>query len=211
MIRIGLVVVAVLAAAGCGKKDDAGGGGGGGKFAEFGGMDSARWQGAWVAGRDIRQAWDVKGGDVTTWDGEKEEKQQLIIESGCKVKVKRSLPGGASETYSYSAVWDGDQLYLGMGSAGIKKGDDYLICASSDVYTLKGGKCSKWKEDFMRPGTWKEEPAECSVAGDVFKIPAKDWPVELKIVNNVLLNDQMQGNKAEKAADFAAAKAKVTK
>ena len=173
-------------------------------------MDQAKWQGAWVAGRDVGQAWEVKGQNVTAWDGSAEEKRELIIESPCTVKMQKDVAGGGHESSSYSAVWDGETLYLGMGAAGVKKGDDYIVCAGMETYTLKGGKCSAWREDMMEPGKWTSKDGTCSVAGDTFTIPG-DFGATLKIKGNVLLSEQMEGNKAEKAADFAAAKAKITK
>jgi hypothetical protein len=208
-----LFLVAMTAMVGaCGK----GGGGGGGAanvpdaFKEFGGMDKAKWAGSWVVGKDIGQAWDVKGSDVTVWDGAKEEKRTLELESPCAIGIVKSGEGGMKETMKYSAVWDGDTLYAGMGASGYKKGDSYLVCGSQETYVLKGGKCEAWKEDFMNPGKWTNKPADCKVEGDTFTVPG-DWGINAKIVGNVVLSDQMQGNKAEKTADWAAAKAKVTK
>jgi hypothetical protein len=211
-----LIVMGLLAgtmAVGCGK----GGGGGGGAgnvpaaFKEFGGMDTAKWQGAWVTGRDIGQAWEVKGSTLTTWDGATEEAGKLLtIVSPCAVKATKTSKDGMRESYTYSAVWDGDTLYLGMGAAGVKAGDAYIVCGMRETYVFKGGKCEAWKEEFMREGEWKSGPAECKVEGDTFTVPG-DWGITAKIAGNVVLSDQMQGNKAEKTADYAAAKAKVTK
>jgi hypothetical protein len=184
-----------------------------GPFADFD-MDAikAKMKGVWVVGGSVigtREAWDVQGSEVTVFNGSTEEKHQLELIAPCRGKISQTESGATSSTY-FTFAFDGNDLYSGLGYAGVKQGDSLVACVSADIYTLKGGKCTRWKESVFGD-KMESSDAECSLADDVFKVKTTTGESELKVKGNVLLNQQMEGNRAVKASDLADAKAKLGK
>jgi len=221
-----LLVVTVLSACG-GKKDDGGAGDKtssgkttesksgtpSGPFAEFGSNDDVleKWQGSWVLETGALghyEAWEVSGTKVTSWDGKKEMVRELQIDSPCDGQVIEKSGGGSSSNH-LTFVFDGDKLHTGMGSAGLKKGDKYLACGSGKIFVFDGKSCTAHENNF---GRWESKPTECKLDGGklVAKRPGMgDMSSTFNVVGDTLLDDQMKGNKVEKAASFAAAKTKL--
>jgi len=214
--------------AGCKKKDDAAGKTGGttaaktsdvepevpsGPFAEFGDNDAIlkKWQGAWVletGSLGHYEAWEVKGNQITTYDGKAEGKRELVIESPCSGKVVEKANGGSSST-SLEFVFAGDELHTGMGGAGLKKGDKILACGSGQVFVFDGKTCVAHVDNF---GRWEAKPTECKLDGGTFtakRAGMGDMSSTFEVAGDVLMTTQMKGNQVEKATDFADAKAKL--
>lgn len=220
------VAVSLLAACG-GKKDDKADPGGtssgktvetkseaSGPFAEFGSNDDVlkKWQGAWVLETGALghyEAWEVKGNKVTSWDGKAEKTRDLEILSPCEAKIVEKSKDGGSSGSGVTFAFEGDTLHTGMGSAGLKKGDKYLACGSGQIFVFDGKTCEAHEETF---GRWEKKPTECKLDGG--KLVAKrsgmgDMKSTFNVVGDVLMDDQMKGNKVEKAASFAEAKTKL--
>jgi hypothetical protein len=184
-------------------------------FAEFGDNDAIlkKWQGAWVIETGALghyEAWEVKGNQVTSFDGKAEKTRELSILAPCEGKVMEKSAGGGSSGSSITFVFDGDKLYTGMGDAGLKQGDKYLACGSGQIFVYDGKSCLAHQEMF---GRWeKPEATECKLDGG--KLTTKrtgmgDMKSTFLVEGNVLYSEQMKGNKVEKATSFADAKAKL--
>jgi hypothetical protein len=221
-----VLLVGLLAGCG-GKKDDAAGGGEktstgkaveskaapSGPFADFGSTDDVlkKWQGAWVLETGALghyEAWEVKGNKITTWDGKQEQTRELEIDSACAGRVVERKDGGSSST-GLTFVFEGDTLHTGMGDAGIKKGDKILACGSGKVFVWDGKACVAHENNF---GRWENKPTECKLDGGKFtaKRPGMgDMSSTFVVQGDVLMSEQMKGNKVEKAATFADAKTKL--
>jgi hypothetical protein len=217
MSRFISMAMACVFVLGCG--GGGGGGGGGGVpavFKDFGDGGGKKWEGTWVTGKGDfgGQVWDVKGTDVTVFDpsANKETKYKLKVSTPCSVGLAEGM---MTQTYTY--VWDGDTLYAGMGSGGFKKGEDAIVCGAgmfNEVFMVKGGKCQSCSEDLLSKGKWtcKDAP-DCKLTAEAFEIPSKfgDGKTTLAVKGNLILSDQMAGNKADKVADMAAGKAALKK
>jgi hypothetical protein len=229
-MRKWIAIVGVVAALACGKKDEATSetsakpsdkAAGAPKaatpsspFAEFGDTAAIAKKlegGAWLVGGPSlgqKEAWEVKGGEITVATVAGEKKLKLEVKSPCHLETIEESGGGRSSTTTHF-VMDGDTLYAGLGDAGLKKGGDVLACVSNAVYTLKGGACQRWDESMFDKGKWESKPAECALTGDVFEVKG-DYGSKLNVKGNALFTEQMEGNKAEKLPDLAAAKAKLS-
>jgi hypothetical protein len=227
-MKIHTVLLATGLLVGCGgKKDDAGSGdktasgktvdsgksaAPAGPFAEFGSNDDIlqKWQGAWVLETGALghyEAWEVKGNVITTFDGKKETTRELQIDSPCAGRVVEKSAGGSSST-GLTFVFEGDTLHTGMGDAGIKKGDKILACGSGKIFVWDGKACVAHENSF---GRWENKPTECKLDGGKFtaKRPGMDMSSTFVVQGDVLMSEQMKGNKVEKAATFAEAKTKL--
>ena len=184
-------------------------------FAEFGSNEDAlkKWQGAWVletGSLNHYEAWDVKGDELTSFDGTVEQKRKLQILAPCQAKVIKKTADGSSSHF-VDFVFDGDALHAGMGDAGIKKGNKLIACGSR-IFVWDGTKCTAYEQGFNDETKWESKPTECKVEGEVFTtvIPESGRKDEFLIVGDTLMSAQMKGNKVvEKATDFADAKAKL--
>ena len=219
--RLFLVVLALsVAAAGC-KKEEAAPAGEtkaeapkpekkSGPFAEFD-LDSVknRLQGAWV----IRgQAWEISGDQVKIFDGKEEKTRILEIVAPCKIGLTNKTERGTSTDF-LKYTTDGEKVYVGMGDAGIRRGDKIVACGFNAVLVHSGDKCTAFKEDFR--GGWKEEPGECKIEkkgeDETFIFKAGMARGGLTIAGDALFSGQMKGNVAEKFASYDEAKAKLKK
>lgn len=183
-----------------------------GPFAEFGSNDDvlAKWQGAWVLESGSLghfEAWEVKGTKVTSWDGQTEKTRELEIQAPCSARIVEKTADGSSGT-TVTFVFEGDQLHTGMGDAGLKKGDKILACGSGKIFVWDGAACAAHEDMF---GRWEHEPTECKLEGGTFtaKRPGMDMTSTLVVAGDVLMSEQMKGNKVEKAASFDDAKQKL--
>ncbi len=174
---------------------------------------TAKLQGAWLV-KDVGylgsvQAWNVEGSKVTMYDPKKKAEQigELTFEAPCDVTMTVKTADG-SEGWGATLVVDGDTVHLGLGSGGMRNGDEVVACMGRGVYYLKGGECSLWNERF---GEWETAKATCSFDDKSFKGKVgEESEDELRFTApNVLMTDQLAGNKPEKQPDWAAAKAKA--
>ncbi len=225
-MKIQILVAATLLAGCGGKKDDGNATGTSsgktvetkaeptGPFADFGSTDDVlkKWQGAWVletGSLGHYEAWEVKGTKVTSWDGKAEKIRELQIDSPCAGQVIEKSTGGGSSSDHMTFVFEGDKLHVGMGDAGIKKGAKILACGSGKIFVFDGKTCTAHENMF---GRWESTATECKLDGDKFtaKRPGMgDMTSNFAIAGDLLMSDQMKGNKVEKVASFAEAKTKL--
>jgi hypothetical protein len=154
--------------------------------------------------------WEVKGDAVTITTAKGETKLG---------KLKLDMPGrvGIKEpnmTTYYSYARNGDTVYLGLGKAGVKAGDTYIVGTNRGLVRYDGTACTYHEKKMSfgdKPVEFKAaKPVKCSVqaAGDKslfhYQVPKfmKDGEFDDKsihVVGTALLDQQMQGNEAKKA------------
>ena len=182
--------------------------------AEFQSWDVASrakaWQGAWVTEQSLGfpTALEVKGTQLTTWDGKAEKHLEFELESPCSAKLIEKQNGGESSTISHFTIKNG-ALVAGLGDAGSRKGKAAIACVSNQIFTLDdAGTCLAWSSDF---GRWKSEPGKCGFAQkdgkDVFTATANGSESTLVIDGDAMMSQQLATSSAKSYPDFAAAKA----
>jgi hypothetical protein len=227
-----LVLVVGLAAAWMGCKQEAvepaAGSGGAAQVATTGGQASAdqaakglftgfdpkaelaALQGTWQVKDDAfakePSVWKISADQLTITKGDKTKQGSLEIEYPGELAFVEKSGGGTSRSF-YAYARDGAEVYIGLGTAGVKKGETYMV-SDDGVIVMQPGSCNYLKKKMF--GGW-EEPVrvECSMQNngvrEVFNyhIPDRFQKGELKsrtveAVGEALLNDQMKGHKAVK-------------
>ena len=212
-----LILSAMILALGACDKGKGGGGGDGDSASFLGGFsvdaEVKALQGSWLVkdsafGKD-KATWIIKDTSITIKEGkDAEKKATLVIKYPGVLGVKT---GDMTSFYAYAR--DGAKVYIGLGDAGVKLGDKYMVGvsgATSGVIVFDGKTCNFHKRDMFKGLKEKGEPAKCSIADDggkkvlKYQLPKfmkkdefEDHSIE--IVGNALLNDQMKGSLAEKA------------
>jgi hypothetical protein len=169
----------------------------------------ARLQGAWVM-TDEQQvgsiaAWEVRGNHVTIWDArtQEEESAKLVFDAPCQYQLHfdRGYTTGRF-------VFDGTNLHLGLGDAGVKLGDKIIACTEIGGVRVSGTTCTF---DFQYEDTWMSDPAKCSLSGDALtiRIPRADYDPELTVHGSVLADDQLWPNMPVHVSSYDEAKAKA--
>jgi hypothetical protein len=187
------------------------GGGAGGGDSLFGAFDPAAevkaLQGAWKV-KDSAFAsepslWTIQGDKLSIQTGDKKKEGQLEVTMPGELAFVQQEGGGTSREY-FAYARDGEAVYIGLGVAGVKAGER-LMLRDDGLVAFQGGACKFHAKQMF--GGW-ETPVDvkCALEGDLFKyeVPDRFKKGELKqgsakLVGNLLLNDQMQGHKAEKA------------
>lgn len=163
------------------------------------------WEGSWLAKENgTIQAWTVTGTKVQTWDGEKENSYELVMEAPCRVSFKGD--GGMMFPRDFTVV-DGGIQYRG-GGAGYRNGDKAIFCdASGSIFTLDDKGCTVWKDHF---GKWESSPGDCKLeknadGADVFTHGDPNGG-QMEIRGDAILShSSFETEKVD--GDFAAAKA----
>jgi len=144
---------------------------------------------------------EVKGAEVTI-TAEKGEvaKGQLRVTSPCNAEF---LENGQPKA-QFNFVDNGKDAWFGLGGAGTKLGNGYIICDGFGFVTWDGKKCTHHKS---RPGSgrhgqgdlFETQEVKCSLEGDQFKYQLPKFMKEgefedksLKVVDGVLLSEQME-------------------
>lgn len=154
--------------------------------------------------------WDVKDGKVTITSAKGETKLgTLTLTMPGRVGVKEP-----NMTTYYSYARNGDTLYLGLGKAGVKAGDLYLVGTNRGLVRFDGKACTYHEKKMSfgdKPIEFKaSKPVKCSVqaGGDKtlfnYQVPKfmKDGEFDDKsmhVIGDALLDQQMQGNAVTKA------------
>jgi hypothetical protein len=181
-----------------------------GPFAGFD-FDAAaqRWQGAWVlpgeqAGKLV--AWEIVGDRITQFDGVADKTFAFAIYSPCQITYSDADAGVTTyKTFTFA----GEVLHAGLGAAGTVVGGATVACVGGNTYVQRGDTCEQWSELF---DDWKQEPAECAIEGEGPTRKLVTPSGEIGFVDaTALANEQMQRNVATPHADFAAAKAALTR
>ncbi len=178
-------------------------------------------QGAWLVGgtafSSIPYVWNLVGDDLTIVDARgKQSKMTMRLLSPCYLELANPADG-LREWQTF--VIDGDTLYQGLGSSGLRQGDRTIACVAAGNYVLEGDSCTMWtRKPFPREGEnpWQSQPGKCGYTEDGKRFEGDDsgskrpiYGVEgLDVQGDILLTRQMAGNKAEKMASFEAALAK---
>ena len=176
------------------------------------GAELKRLEGKWTVKSSFGGAdtWEVKGDKITVTTGKGETKLgTLKLDMPGRVGIKES-----SMTSYYSYTRDGDDLYIGLGRAGVKLGDRYIVSTNRGLVRFDGKACTyhEKKMSFGEKPLAFNDPVEvkCSVqsAGEKsllnYQVPKfmKEGEFEDKsidVVGDALLDGQMKGNKAAKA------------
>ena len=228
MKTIKTVVFAVLVVAGAACKKDEGGGGGAAKTGEGGGAALkgnfpaefqkwdlkgrlAAWQGAWAGeGGSLgnKAAWQITGDKMTFVDSKGEKQLTFALESPCTAKFTETTADGASSSTIPTYTLKDGALITGLGSAGQKKGDTAIVCASGNVYTVDAKGCQEWGNMFDK---WEAKPATCGFRKDgdkdVFFYTSFGSESTLIVDGDVIWSEQLRDAHAAKHPDLAAAKA----
>lgn len=181
----------------------------------FSGWDLAErlkaWDGAWVleAGSlGHREAWEVSAGKVRAFSGEAGLERSVTLSSPCTAEI-----GGADGGYvAHYTLLEG-RLVTGLGDAGERRGGRVVACVSNGVFTLEGGRCSRWDKPF---GKWRSAPATCAVEqgahGEVFSVELYAGRVaKVPLVGEALLDEQLQRAQARPFPSLAAARAALAR
>jgi len=119
--------------------------------------------------------------------------------SPCEVKL--TLPSGMAT--SWNLARDGDQLWLGLGGAGVRLGEGWLVCEERGVILYDGSSCT-WHQEGFRPGGFDAPtPVECSLEEGIlsYQVPKfmRDGEHDarsMKIHGKALLSEQMESDHA---------------
>lgn len=183
------------------------------------------WPGVDLAAeaKRLEGTWKIKtafGGDADTWEVKGDKVTIKTAKGETKLGTLRfDMPGriGVKEpnmTSYYSYSRNGDDLYVGLGRAGIKAGDRHIVSTSRGLVIFDGKACH-YHEKKMNfgggPVEFKDaKPVKCSLqaGGDKallnYQVPRfmKDGEFDdksIEVVGEALLDAQMKGNKISKA------------
>ena len=193
----------VLAIAGCSKSKK----GDGDHFGSWKQADTqAAIQGAWVGpgvGNSMNKAaWEVTGDTIKVFDGKEEKTFKLDMEAPCKLGLKAA----DGTTYYFGIIMKDGKPLFGGGDAGYRQGDNAVMCAGLQIWTIEKGKCN----EKTMSGRWKEEPTKCGFRKNAEGKEEFFWTWMDKQEAKVMDGDFLFSNKedaAQKVADYAAAKA----
>lgn len=175
--------------------------------------EAKRFEGKWTiksAYGSEPDVWDVKGDKITVTNGKGETKLgTLTLDMPGRIGIKEP-----SMTTYYSYTRDGDDMYIGLGRAGMKLGETYLVSTNRGLVRFDGEACTyhEKKMSFGETPLAFKDPVtvKCSlqVGGDKsllnYQVPKfmKEGEFEDKsifVVGDALLDEQMKGNKVSKS------------
>ena len=213
-------MMAALAFTGC-KQDGAGDSSGSASTApassddKFAGFDGAAeikaLQGSWKVkdsafGKELA-TWKIEGSTLTITKGDKTKTAEIEIAHPGQLAVVEKSGGGSSKSY-FAFARSGADIYIGLGTAGIKKGDSYMV-ADNGVVVMKASACKYFKKK-MFGGFENPTDVKCELKDEggkqvfTYQMPDRFKKGEMTsksvaVIGDVLLNQQMQGHKVEKA------------
>lgn len=183
------------------------------------------WTGLDLAaeGKRLQGKWKVKtafGGDPDVWEIKDDKITVTTAKGETKLgTLKLDMPGriGIKETNMtsyYSHTRNGDDVYVGLGRAGFKLGDQFLVSTNRGLVRYDGKTCTYHEKKMSfgdKPLQFKDPvTVKCSLqeAADkaVFNYQVPKFMKEgefddksINVVGDALLDDQMKGNKISKA------------
>ncbi len=179
----------------------------------FPGFDAAAelkvLQGTWKVkdsfGKDS-STWKIEGNKVTISNGDKTKQGEIEIKYPGELAVVEKSNGGTSRSY-FAFAHSGDDIYIGLGTGGIKRGDAYML-ADDGVVVFKAGKCKHYKKK-MFGGFDKPSKVKCQIEEkDGKKVLSYSIPDSFKkgqfknssveIIDDALVNHQLKNSKAQK-------------
>ena len=168
-------------------------------------------QGVWQVHDTLsgKSTWEINGDKMTRKLGDQIEEGTIEVTSPGRVSFVQSKGEGTMRSY-WGYARNGNELYIGLGQAGMKVGERYMV--DIDGLLVKAGETCKFYERDVFGGGYKKEGLEvkCELKdeGDKkmlnYTVPDLYQKGEMKagqvfVVGNALLDEQMMGNKAEKA------------
>jgi hypothetical protein len=162
-----------------------------------------------TAAGDAYTIWDIKGTDLTFFDGATTRGYTLEIISPCTIRLKDPKTGRTARFRTF--VFDGDALYLGT-EAGFKKGNTTVVCAFYEVFVLKDNKCTNFRHDPIA-GKWKKLPATCRMRQWAGKPVFEAGSTRIRDHGKILFGSTWEKapKKAKKFKSMAEAKAALKK
>jgi hypothetical protein len=190
-------------------------GGGGEQGGLLQGFDSkaeiAALQGTWNVrdGLADKSVWEVKDTKVVRKKGDKTEELTLAIPYPGRLAVSKPVGGGGTETEYLGYARSGADVYVGLGKAGAKLGDRYLVAIDGlvikDPTSCKFFKKDMFGDKFDKTGVEVKCEVKDEGGKQVLLYEAPDpfnkgqmAQSRIQILGDALLDDQMLGNKAEK-------------
>jgi hypothetical protein len=189
----------------------------------------AAWDGAWAGRLNIGKsmsmagnpvAIEIKGATATAFDGKVDHALAFAIVSPCEAAFTEQITEGSmkggSATYSKLFVMKGDQLVVGSGAAGYRKGKAAIVCSEGSgggVHVLDDkGTCTTYLDRF---GRFERKPTTCTWTQedgkDVLTIGSGDWAPKVVADGDVLVSGQftqwVDDKLDTKVADAATARA----
>jgi hypothetical protein len=167
-------------------------------------------EGTWEVKDSLSQksTWEITGNKVKRISGDKVEEGTLEVPYPGKLAFVQQKGGGTEKAY-YGYTRNGDDVYIGLGKAGVKQGDSYLL-AVDGLLVMKGAACKYYERDMFKDG-FKQDGVEvkCEIKqeGDkqvlAYQTPDRFKKGEMRdgkvnILGSALLDDQMAGNLAAK-------------
>ena len=180
----------------------------------FPGFDAAAevkaLQGTWKVkdnafGKEL-STWKIEGKKLTIIRGDKTKQGQLEIKYPGELAFVEKSNGGQSRSY-FAFAHSGDDVYIGLGTGGIKRGDAYML-ADDGVVVFKSGSCKYYKKK-MFGGFDKPADVKCELKDEAgkkilsYQVPDSFNKGEFKkssveVVGDVLVNEQLKSSKAQK-------------
>jgi hypothetical protein len=152
--------------------------------------------------------WEIAGNKVKRTAGDKVEEGTLEISYPGKLAFVQQKGGGTEKSY-YGYTRNGDDVYIGLGKAGVKQGENYLV-AVDGLLVMKNAACKFYERDMFKDGFKKDGvDVKCEIKSEGDKqVLAYETPDRFKkgemrsgtvtIMGEALLDQQMAGNKATK-------------
>lgn len=180
----------------------------------FPGFDAAEelkaLQGSWKVKDDAFSkelaTWKIDGNKVTITRGDKTKQGQLEIKYPGELAFVEKSNGGEKRTY-FAFAHFGSDVYIGLGTAGVKRGDAYML-AKDGVVVFKDGACKHYKKKIF--GGF-DDPTEikCELKDEAgkkslfYSIPDSFKKGEFRnfsvqVLGQILVDDQMKSSKAQK-------------
>ena len=152
--------------------------------------------------------WEISGSKLKRISGDQVEEGTIEVPYPGKVAFVQQKGGGTEKAY-YGFTRNGDDVYIGLGKAGVKKGDRYML-AVDGLLVMQGAACKYYERDMFKDG-FKDEAVDvkCEVKQEGEKqVLAYETPDRFKkgemragtvtIMGEALMDQQMSGNKATK-------------
>lgn len=95
--------------------------------------------------------WVVNGDKVTITSNTTTKEATLDLSEPCQLKVVQDLGGGAFSSDIYGYARNGEDIYIGSGTAGIKFGDIYMVGKDGAV-VFDGTVCNYFAEQLGMKG-----------------------------------------------------------
>lgn len=170
-------------------------------------------QGVWhipASGMRPAESWEVKGNQVTVWNGVGEKRMTLTVFAPCWLLLEMPTGGATHQVFSVFA-FDGGDLRIGAGGAALRQKDGRIAaCMGGVVYTLVDGLCTRYMESKIKRLEWDIAEVPCSLRkegeNEIFEVQGR-WGGKLMGYGDAFATEQLV--KAEKLPSWDAAKAKL--